>query len=130
MSHPSRFDPDDPLLARVRQLALAFPGAAEKVSHGHPNFFTTKVFAYYGFRAKSDHSNPDTFQTVAIKPDPEERLALLEEGWFAPSYIGPSGWVACDLKTDPDWELIAELLDMSYRNTAPKRLIAQLDASV
>lgn len=48
MAHPIMFDRDDPLLASVRDLALAFPGADEKVSHGRPAFFTTKVFCYYG----------------------------------------------------------------------------------
>jgi hypothetical protein len=42
------FDDDDPVLARVRRIALALPEAAEKVSHGRPAFFTRKVFAYYG----------------------------------------------------------------------------------
>lgn len=130
MAHPSRFSEDDPLLGRVREIALVLPEAAEKVSHGHPNFFTTKVFVYYGFRPKSEHGNPSVFRTVAVKPDPEERLALLEEGWFAPSYIGPSGWVACDLTQDPDWDEIAEMIDMSYRNTAPKRLVRLLDEGV
>ena len=32
MAHPQMFDDDDPMLARVRELALGFPEAAEKVS--------------------------------------------------------------------------------------------------
>ena len=46
MAHPQKFDDGDPVLARVRELALALPDAGEKVSHGRPAFFTTKVFAY------------------------------------------------------------------------------------
>ena len=42
------FDDDDPVLARVRRIALAFPEEAEKVSHGRPAFYTRKIFAYYG----------------------------------------------------------------------------------
>lgn len=34
------FDETDPLLARVRGIALALPEAGEKVSHGRPAFFT------------------------------------------------------------------------------------------
>ena len=48
MEHPRLFDDDDPLLARVRGIALALPEAVEKVSHGRPAFFTRKIFAYYG----------------------------------------------------------------------------------
>src|SRR5699024_3289456 len=54
MPHPIMFDEDDPVLARVRALALALPGAAEKISHGRPNFFTTKVFATYSGSLRSD----------------------------------------------------------------------------
>lgn len=31
------FDAEDPLLARLRQVCLALPDAAEKISHGRPN---------------------------------------------------------------------------------------------
>ncbi len=48
------FDDKDPLLKRVRKLALAFPDANEKVSHGRPAFYTVKVFAYYGGSQKVD----------------------------------------------------------------------------
>lgn len=40
------FDDDDPLLGEIRRVALAFTDADEKISHGHPAFFTKKVFAY------------------------------------------------------------------------------------
>ena len=46
------FDDDDPFLARLREIALALPDAAMKVSHGVPAFFTKKVFAYYGASEK------------------------------------------------------------------------------
>ena len=54
MAHPRMFDDDDPLLARVRELAFDLPEAAEKVSHGRPCFFTKKVFCYYGGSLKVD----------------------------------------------------------------------------
>src|SRR4051812_34572683 len=54
VAHPIMFDEADPVLARVRALALGFPDAAEKISHGHPAFFTTKIFAYYGGSVKVD----------------------------------------------------------------------------
>lgn len=33
MEHAAMFDDDDPVLERVRSLALTLPGAGEKVSH-------------------------------------------------------------------------------------------------
>lgn len=40
------FDDDDPMLERVRAIALGLPEAAAKISHGRPAFFTTKIFAH------------------------------------------------------------------------------------
>lgn len=34
MAHQLMFDGDVPFLERLREIALALPGAAEKVSHG------------------------------------------------------------------------------------------------
>ncbi|WP_342667860.1 MmcQ/YjbR family DNA-binding protein [Luteipulveratus mongoliensis] len=103
-----------------------------KVSHGHPNFFTKKVFAVFGGIVKGDHHADTYARSVLVLPDADERLALLEdERCFSPAYYGPSGWVGLNfLVGQPDWAQVAELLDMSYRNTAPKRLVAELDKSV
>ncbi len=129
MPHPIMFDEADPILGRVRTLALAFPDAAEKVSHGRPAFFTTKVFAYYGGSVKVDGVYRQHDQSVMVLVDPEERSALLtEERCFVPAYLGPSGWVGVDLTDDTDWDEVGELLDASYRLTAGARRIARLDA--
>ncbi|MET4098053.1 hypothetical protein ABIB37_000290 [Agrococcus sp. UYP10] len=127
MAHEIMFDPADPLLARVRAIALALPGAQEKVSHGRPAFFTTKVFAYYAGTTKEEHVTGVHPQRLTVLLDPDERLAMLEEGAIAPAYLGPYGWIAVELE-DADWERVAELIDASFRVTAPKRLVAELDA--
>lgn len=57
MEHPRRFEPDDPLLARLRAICPGLPGATEKISHGHPVFVTTKQFAVFGGSVKGDHSS-------------------------------------------------------------------------
>ena len=129
MAHPLRFDDADPLLARVRELALALPDAAEKVSHGHPAFYTTKVFAYYGASRRVDGEWVRHDRSLLVLVDPEEREALLEEPrCYVPAYLGVAGWVGLDLDDDTDWAEVAELLDASYRRTAGKRRVAALDA--
>jgi hypothetical protein len=133
VGHPLMFDDDDPLLGRLRKLALAFPDAAEKISHGHPAFYTTKVFAYYGGSRKTDHGHERHEHSVLVLLDPDERDALLsegagEEGRFRPAYLGPYGWVGIDLGDDTDWDEIGELLDASYRLTAGVRRVAALNA--
>jgi predicted DNA-binding protein (MmcQ/YjbR family) len=122
------FDDADPYLARVRELAAALPGADEKVSHGRPAFFTKKVFAYYGGSLRIDGEWVQHPHAVVVLPDPDDRPALLEDGRaFVPAYLGPSGWIGLDLDEDTDWDEVAELLDASYRLTAPKRNVRLLD---
>jgi hypothetical protein len=129
VAHPLMFADDDPLLARVRRIALALPGAAEKVSHGRPAFFTTKVFAYYGGSLKIGDEWVEHARSVVVLPDPGERRALLgDPRVYVPGYLGGSGWVGLDLDEEPDgWDEVAELVEASYRSTAPKRLVAELD---
>ena len=129
VAHPIMFDDADPVLGRLRALALAFPDAAEKISHGHPAFYTTKVFAYYGGSVKVDGVYRQHEHSVVVLVDPAEREALLEDARsYVPAYLGPAGWIGVDLTGDTDWAEIGELLDASYRRTAGRRRVAALDA--
>lgn len=130
MAHPQMFDDDDPILGRVRELAFALPGTAEKVSHGRPAFFTTKVFAYYGGSRKVDGEWVQHPHAIMFQPNPEERPALVgDDRFWVPAYLGPSGWLGMDLTSQSDFDEVAELLEESFRLTAPKRLVAELDPS-
>lgn len=122
------FDDADPLLAQVRTIALGFPDADEKISHGRPAFFTKKVFAYYGWSRKLETGDwVRHHSALVILPDADERLALLDEGAWTPPYLGHRGWVAIDLD-ERHADRIEEYLDMSFRQTAPPRAIATWDA--
>lgn len=122
------FDDDDPVLARIRELALELPGGAEKVSHGRPAFFTKKVFAYYGGSVRHEREWIPHDRSLIFLPDPADRLALVEDGRvFVPAYLGASDWLGIDLHLRrTDWTEVAELLDASFRLTAPKTRIAEL----
>lgn len=122
------FDESDPILHRVRGLALDLPEAREKISHGRPAFFTEKVFAYYGGSIKQDATWVQHPQSLVVLPDADEARALLESRrCFAPAYLGGAGWVGIDLDHESDWDEVAELLEDSYRRTARPRLLGQLD---
>lgn len=130
MAHPLMFDERDPLLRRVREIALAFPDAAERISHGHPVFHTTKVFAYYGGSIKVAGEYQRHEHSVLVLPEESERPALLEDPrCYRPAYLGPSGWVGLDLSPGTDWSEVGELLEVSYRLTAGPRRVARLDAA-
>lgn len=122
------YDPEDPLLSRVREVAFGFPGADEKESHGRPAFFTRKVFCYYGGSRKVDGEWIQHGQAIMFLPDPAERPALKADPRFwIPGYLGPSGWLGLDLTAGSDFTEVTELIEESFRLTAPRRLVAELD---
>ncbi|WP_228479775.1 MmcQ/YjbR family DNA-binding protein [Microbacterium abyssi] len=122
------FSPDDPLLARVREIALALPEADEKVSHGRPAFFTQKVFCYFGGSQRINEEWVAHDAAIIVRPDPDDDPALRQDPRFwVPAYLGPSGWLGIDIDEGTDWQEIAELIDASYRVTAPRRLVKELD---
>lgn len=130
MSHPARFSDDDPYLARLRRICVAFPRAAEKNTHGRPAFFTKKIFTLFGAVPPGDHDSDQWAQSVVVLPSADERAALLaDERFFHPAYYGPYGWVGLDLRAATvDWDEVAELVDASYRNTATVTLVRELVA--
>lgn len=128
MAHPRMYDLDDPILARVRAIALGLPGSDEKESHGRPAFYTRKVFGYYGGSVKVDGEWQEHGQAILFLPDPAERPALVaDDRFWVPAYLGPSGWLGLDLHAESDFDEVAELLEESFRTTAAKRLVSELE---
>ena len=123
------FGDDDLGLAELRRIALGFPAAFEKISHGRPAFCVPKMFAMFGGSAKMTGETVRYPYAVLIKVDGAERPALEQDRrFFVPMYLGPMGWLGLDFEAAPvDWDEVSELLDASYRLVAPKRLIRQLD---
>jgi predicted DNA-binding protein (MmcQ/YjbR family) len=129
MAHPLMFDEADPVLARVREICLAYPEAAERVSHGRPNFHTTRTFCYYGGSERIDGRWHPHDTAVLVRPDPDDAPAVAQdERTFRPAYLGAAGWWGLDLVDGTDWDEVTELIDASYRVTAPPRLVRLLPA--
>ena len=124
--HPLLFDEGDPLVERIRALALRLPEAVETLNHGRPSWKageSGRAFAVLG----AAMSRPDT---LVFRPDPAEAPAWREDPRvFVPKYWGPSGWLAMDLDRDAsDWSEASELIETSYRQVALRRQLAVLDA--
>lgn len=140
MPHPIMFSDDDPGLKELREIALGFPDAYEKVSHGRPGFFVAKMFAMYGGSTKHQHPpgrsaparRPGEMLTVPhcvmVKVDDSDRVALQQdERFFYPAYMGPAGWLGLDFSVAKvDWAEVRELVDASFRLVASKKLIKLL----
>ena len=128
-THPIMFDDADPVLGRVRTLALAFPGAEERIAHGRPWFFVGRAFAVYGGGTKGpDHVRHDRGLLVHVE-DGERPARIADPRFFVPAYVGPMGWLGIDVDAPgTDWTEVGELLDASFRWVAPARLVRELDA--
>jgi predicted DNA-binding protein (MmcQ/YjbR family) len=132
MPHPIMFSEDDLGLAQVRAIALGFPEAFEKVSWGRPVFCAPKIFVMYGGSVKGAAKGEYVQypHSILVKVDDSDRKALEADArFFYPAYMGPSGWLGLDLtaKKKIDWDEVGELIDASFRMTATKKLIRQLD---
>jgi hypothetical protein len=132
MPHPIMFRDDDLGLAQVRKIALSYPDAFEKISHGRPAFFVSKMFVMYGGSAKTETSGEyrQYPHSIVVKVDESDRKALAQDKrFYYPAYLGPAGWLGLDFtaKKEIDWDEVGELIDASFRMVAPKRLIRLLD---
>ena len=112
---------------RIRSICLALPEATEKPFGGHtsPAFrVRDKMFVVISEdRTSMTLKAPPGVQAVLIASDPER--------FFFPKYVGSKGWVGIrlDLAAAPDWDEMAELIYDSFSLIAPKRLVAQWEAS-
>ena len=113
-------------LRRLRELCLALPEAAEKEAWGDPTWrVRDRIFAmqkgnFEGGRPSLWLKAPDGDQAALVASEPDR--------FFVPPYVGHKGWVGVHLDgAGLRWDELRELIEDSYRMTAPKRLARQLD---
>lgn len=130
MSHPRRYSDDDFGLTELRTLCFALPEVIEKETHGRPTFRTKKIFAVFGGMTKGSGSLDYPSAVLVKMPEAGIRVVADDPRFFVPAYYGPSGWVGLDFTAEPlDWDMVRDLVIDSYRMTAPRTLVAQLDST-
>lgn len=114
-------------LERLREICLALPDTTERLSHGEPTWFVRdkKVFVTYADR---HHDDVLGFWCAAAPGEQEAAVAAAPERYFRPPYVGHRGWLGVRLDVPVDWAEITEVIREAYRQIAPKRLVAELDA--
>jgi len=110
-------------LERLRALCLALPEAIERPTWGTPTFrVRDKIFVIF--------TAGDGQPSISCKASPGGQEVLVgsqPERYYVPPYVGNRGWVGVRLGGAVDWSQVADLVEESYRLTAPKRLLALLD---
>ncbi len=110
-------------LARLRRLCLALPDAWEKVSHGEPTFWVgKKMFATFASRENHHGAGRDAVWCKATHATQDLLIARSPDRYFAPPYVGASGWVGIHLDGAPDWGEVAERLRHAHELAAPARV--------
>ena len=114
----------DKLLVRVSAACLQLPEATRDVRGDHADFRVRgKVFAYF----LNDHHG-DGIVSVCVKSElgeNEDRARTDPGRYYLPAYIGKRGWFGLYLNRGPvDWIDVQNVVWLSYRLVAPKRLLA------
>jgi predicted DNA-binding protein (MmcQ/YjbR family) len=110
-------------LHRLRAICLAYSEATEGGGVGSPSFrVREKIFAMqHGVDGRPSMwcKAPPGGQQVLVSSNPDR--------FFVPPYVGCHGWVGMWLDVAIDWDEVADLVEESYRMTAPKRLSARIE---
>lgn len=114
---------------RVRDLCAALPHAEHAAQGDHDIYRVRgKVFAYF-----LDNHHGDGIASVCVKSELGENLdraRLNPERFYLPEHIGPRGWFGMRVdRGRVPWAEVAEILERSYRLTAPKSCVAKLDGA-
>ena len=113
--------PTDPRTTeRIRALAMAQPGATEKLSHGEAAWFVRGL----QFATMSDHHH-DGRLAVWLAASAGRQESLVETDptrFFRPPYVGHRGWVGVYLDVATvDWDEMAALVADAHASIAERR---------
>jgi len=114
---------------RVTALCDALPQTEHVLRGDHVTYRVRgKVFAYF-----LDDHHGDGIVSVCVKSERgenEDRARLNPERFYLPDYIGPRGWFGMRLdRGRVVWREVAQVLESSYRLTAPPSVVAKLDGA-
>ncbi len=116
-------------LDRLRALCLALPQTYEKTAWNEPTFriVNGKIFAMHA--SSGTHHSPNR-PSVWLHASKENQLLMVADRpdrYFAPPYVGPSGWIGVYLDGDVPWEELRELVRDAWMRVAPKKVLVLLD---
>lgn len=109
-----------PVFTRLRRWCLALPETKETSSWGHPNFRAGKkifcAFEVFGGRP-----------SIAFRLTAADAKRFARKRHFFATPYGRGVWVSRWVDVNVDPKLMATLIDRSYRQVAPKKLVRLLD---
>ena len=115
---------EDSRLTKLTKICLALPEAEGRARGDHSDFrVRNKVFDYF-----LNNHHGDGIVSICCKAalgENIDRASREPERFYLPAYIGPRGWFGLRLDGEAiDWSEVRNLIDLSYRLVAPKKLVS------
>jgi predicted DNA-binding protein (MmcQ/YjbR family) len=101
---------------------LALPETNETSSWGHPNFRAGKKI-FCAFEVSGGRPS------IAFRVTAADAKRLARKKHFFPTPYGRGVWVSRWVDVADDPKMMATLIDRSYRQVAPKKLVRRLEAN-
>ena len=113
------------ILARLSEICVSLPEVERRDVNDHADYRVRgKVFAYF-----LNNHHGDNIVSVCCKSalgENVDRASREPERFYLPPYIGPRGWFGLRLDGEAiDWAEVQNLVELSYRLVAPKRLVRE-----
>ena len=111
------------VLAKLREICLAFPETSERHSHGAPTFFVREKRSF--LMVLTNHHGDGRFAIWCAAPDGMQKM-LVEadpERFFVPPYVGHRGWLGVRLDRGIHWDELTGIAEDAYAEVAPARLV-------
>ncbi len=101
------------IITRLQKICLALPETTEVLAWGEPTWRVRgKIFAQL-----DDHHHGSAHVAVWLPAPDGAQAALIDadpERFFRPPYVGHKGWIAVVLDGDPDWRMVASLVEQAH----------------
>jgi predicted DNA-binding protein (MmcQ/YjbR family) len=115
------------ILDKLSGICLSLPEVERRDVNGHADYRVRgKVFAYF-----LNNHHGDNIISVCCKSalgENVDRASREPNRFYLPPYIGPRGWFGLRLDGEAiDWSEVRNLVELSYRLVAPKRLVRTND---
>jgi hypothetical protein len=110
------------IIKQLRDRCLKLPEVIEDKQFGNPSFKAGKksfcgISAYEGV----------TKLQIWVGVDRQVALTSFDDRFEVPQYMGHHGWINLNLMEKQNWQEIQDLLEISYRHFALKRMLKVLD---
>jgi hypothetical protein len=120
MSGPAKREREK-VLAKLREICLAFPETSERLSHGAPTFFVREKRSF--LMVLTNHHGDGRFAIWCAAPEGMQKMLVDADGerFFVPPYVGHRGWLGVRLDRGIHWDELAGIVEDAYARRSPPR---------